>query len=43
MKAKGKELVAAETFNWNDQDMSAQVIRMRDAGADTLLFWGARP
>lgn len=40
MKAKGKELVAAETFNWNDQDMSAQAIRIRDAGADTILIWG---
>lgn len=40
MKAKGKELVAEETFNWNDQDMSAQVIRIREAGADTLLIWG---
>lgn len=35
----GKELVAAETFNWNDQDMSAQAIRARDAGADTAIFW----
>jgi branched-chain amino acid transport system substrate-binding protein len=40
MSAKGKELVAAETFNWNDQDMSGQVIRIRDAGADTVLVWG---
>jgi len=40
MQAKVKELVAAETFNWNDQDMSAQVIRIRDAGADTVLGWG---
>lgn len=40
MQAKGKELVAAETFNWNDQDMSAQAIRIKDAGADTLLIWG---
>ena len=40
LKARGKELVAAETFNWNDQDMSAQVIRVRDAGADTVIFWG---
>jgi branched-chain amino acid transport system substrate-binding protein len=40
LQAKGKELVAAETFNWNDQDMSAQAIRIRDAGADTLLIWG---
>jgi branched-chain amino acid transport system substrate-binding protein len=40
LAAKGKELVAAETFNWNDQDMSPQVIRIRDAGADTVLLWG---
>jgi branched-chain amino acid transport system substrate-binding protein len=39
MAKAGKELVAAETFNWNDQDMSAQVIRARDAGADVVLFW----
>lgn len=40
MKAQGKELVAIETFNWNDQDMSAQVIRIKEAGADTVLVWG---
>lgn len=40
IQAKGKELSAAETFNWNDQDMTAQVIRIRDSGADTLLIWG---
>ncbi|WP_454634136.1 ABC transporter substrate-binding protein [Bradyrhizobium cenepequi] len=39
MAKKGKELVAAETFNWGDQDMSAQVIRARNAGADVALFW----
>jgi branched-chain amino acid transport system substrate-binding protein len=39
MTKAGKELVAAETFNWNDQDMSAQVLRIKDAGADTVLFW----
>lgn len=39
MAKAGKELVAAETFNWADQDMSAQVIRARDAGADLALFW----
>lgn len=39
MKNAGKELVAAETFNWNDQDMSAQAIRARDAGAEVVLFW----
>ncbi len=35
----GKDLVASETFNWNDQDMTAQAIRARDAGADVALFW----
>ncbi len=35
----GAQLVAAETFNWNDQDMTPQVIRARDAGADVVLFW----
>ncbi|OYX70350.1 MAG: ABC transporter substrate-binding protein [Rhizobiales bacterium 32-66-11] len=39
MAKAGKELVATETFNWNDQDMSPQVIRARDAGADVVLFW----
>ncbi|MGQ4273827.1 ABC transporter substrate-binding protein [Terrihabitans sp. B22-R8] len=39
MEGAGKELVALETFNWNDQDMSPQVMRARDAGADVVLFW----
>jgi len=40
IKAEGQTLVASETFNWNDQDMSAQVMRIRDAGADTVILWG---
>lgn len=39
MAKAGKELVAAETFNWSDQDMTPQVIRARDAGADLVLLW----
>lgn len=39
MAKAGKELVAIETFNWNDQDMSPQAMRARDAGADVALFW----
>jgi branched-chain amino acid transport system substrate-binding protein len=39
-KAKGIALVGKETFNIADQDMSAQLIRLRDAGADALVFWG---
>ena len=38
-KAKGVALVGKETFNIADQDMSAQLIRLRDAGADTLIFY----
>jgi branched-chain amino acid transport system substrate-binding protein len=38
-KAKGTALVGKETFNIGDQDMSAQLIRLRDAGADTLVFY----
>ena len=39
VKAKGLELVAIETFNWNDQDMTPQLLRVRDAGADTVILW----
>lgn len=39
MAKAGKELVAVETFNWNDQDMTPQVMRARDAGADVVLLW----
>jgi branched-chain amino acid transport system substrate-binding protein len=40
MQNSGKDLVASETYNWNDQDMTPQLIRIRDAGADTILLWG---
>lgn len=39
VKAKGLQLVGKETFNIGDQDMSAQLIRLRDAGADALVFY----
>jgi branched-chain amino acid transport system substrate-binding protein len=39
MKAKGLSLAAKETFNWNDVDMTPQLIRVRDAGVDTVIFW----
>ena len=32
-------MVGKETFNIADTDMSAQLIRLRDAGADTLIFY----
>lgn len=39
MKARGLTLSAKETFNWNDVDMTPQLIRVRDAGTDTVIFW----
>jgi branched-chain amino acid transport system substrate-binding protein len=39
-KTKGIALVGKETFNIADQDMSAQLIRLRDASADAIVFWG---
>lgn len=41
LKDKGTTDAGAETFNWADQDMSAQLIRIKDGGADTVIFWGA--
>ncbi|RYI98977.1 MAG: ABC transporter substrate-binding protein [Acetobacteraceae bacterium] len=32
-------LAGKETFNIGDQDMSAQMIRLRDAGVDTVILW----
>ncbi len=32
-------LAGRETFNLGDQDMSAQMIRLRDAGVDTIILW----
>jgi branched-chain amino acid transport system substrate-binding protein len=36
----GKKPVAAESFNLKDQDMTAQVTRARDAGADVIYLFG---
>lgn len=35
----GVTLAGRETFNIGDQDMSAQMIRLRDAGVDTVVLW----
>ena len=39
MQAKGLTPVAVETFNWGDQDMTPQLIRARDAGADAIVMF----
>ncbi len=36
----GLEEVGAETFNWEDTDMTPQLIRLRDAGAEAVIMWG---
>lgn len=36
----GVTLAGRETWNIGDQDMSAQMIRLRDAGVDTVVLWG---
>jgi len=42
-KAINVSLVGKETFNLKDQDLSAQLIRLRDAGADTIIYYGVDP
>lgn len=39
LQAKGVTPVAMETFNWGDQDMTAQLIRARDAGAEAIVMF----
>jgi branched-chain amino acid transport system substrate-binding protein len=40
MRAVNTPIAATETFNIADTDMTAQLIRMRDAGVDTIIFYG---
>ncbi len=40
MRAANAPIAAQETFNIADTDMTAQLIRMRDAGVDTIIFYG---
>lgn len=40
LKRLGAQVVASEVFNTGDVDLSAQLLRVRDAGADAILFWG---
>lgn len=39
-EAQSVDLVGQETFNIADTDMTAQLIRLRDAGAEALVFYG---
>lgn len=40
LKEKGLKEVGAENFNWKDTDMTPQLIRLRDAGAEVIILWG---
>lgn len=37
--AEGAKVVGYEVFKWDDRDMSAQLIRLRDAGVDTIILY----
>ncbi|MCA3618064.1 MAG: ABC transporter substrate-binding protein [Methylobacterium sp.] len=39
-KNAGLTFVAAETFNVGDTDMTAQLIRLRTAGAESIVYYG---
>jgi branched-chain amino acid transport system substrate-binding protein len=40
LKARGIEVTAVDTFNTGDSDLSSPLLRMRDSGAEKLIFWG---
>jgi branched-chain amino acid transport system substrate-binding protein len=37
--AEKAEIAGMEVFKWEDRDMTAQLIRLRDAGADTIILY----
>ena len=43
LKAKGIVAVAVEKFNIKDVDMTAQLLKAREAGAETVLTYGIGP
>lgn len=42
-KERNITLAGKETFNLRDQDLSAQLIRLRDAGVDAIVYYGVDP
>lgn len=40
LKKLGIEPVAAEEFKAKDPDMTSQLVRLKEAGANVILFWG---
>ena len=43
LAAKGMKAVATEKFNVKDTDMTAQLLRAKEAGADVILTYGIGP
>ena len=43
LSAKGVKAVATEKFNIKDTDMTAQLLRAKEAGADVILTYGIGP
>ena len=41
VKAAGLTLVAADSYAGTSSDFTPQLLKMRDAGADTIFLWGA--
>jgi len=42
-KAAGLNLVAVETFSPQDTNMTPQLLRIREKGADAIIVWSANP
>src|ERR1700730_448649 len=42
-KSFGIDLISHEEFNRQDTDMTAQVVRVKESGAQALLIWSALP
>jgi branched-chain amino acid transport system substrate-binding protein len=40
LAAQGTQMVADEAFNPGDTDLSGQLLRVKDAGVDGLVYWG---
>ena len=40
LEKHGSKLVIAEAFNLGDPDISSQLLRLRDAGVDGIVYWG---
>ncbi len=39
-KTKGRQVVAHETYNKGDTDVSAQLLKIKSAGPDVVITWG---